>query len=75
MIACTLSFVAVTGIVRHLGSNLPAAESAFIRYAMGFVIMFPVFWRMRNNMPPREVWINGAIRGFVLCGWLPFCKP
>lgn len=65
MIVCTMSFVAVTGIVRYLGSNLPAAEAAFIRYAMGIFIMAPVFWRMRNKLPEKSVWKNGAIRGFA----------
>ena len=31
MLATTLAFVGVNGIVRHLGTDLPAAQSAFIR--------------------------------------------
>ena len=65
MIVSTLMFVSVTGIVRHLGSNLPAAESAFIRYAMGFLILLPVFWRMAKSPPPMSVVKNGALRGFA----------
>lgn len=65
MIVSTLMFVAVTGIVRYLGSGLPAAEAAFIRYAMGFLILLPVFIRMAKKMPSREVLKNGAIRGFA----------
>ncbi len=33
MLLTGLLFVAVTGIVRHLGTDLPAAQSAFIRFA------------------------------------------
>ena len=65
MIASTMMFVAVTGIVRYLGSGLPAAEAAFIRYAMGFLILLPVFLRMTKNMPSKDVLHNGAIRGFA----------
>ncbi|MEM6619637.1 MAG: EamA family transporter, partial [Pseudomonadota bacterium] len=36
-----LFFVCVTGIVRYLGSDIPAAQSAFIRYAIGLVLMAP----------------------------------
>jgi drug/metabolite transporter (DMT)-like permease len=42
MLATGLSFVAVTGIVRHLGTDLPAAESAFLRFAIGFLFLWPV---------------------------------
>ena len=65
MIVSTMMFVAVTGIVRYLGSGLPAAEAAFIRYAMGFLILLPVFLRMVKNMPSKDVLRNGAIRGFA----------
>ena len=65
MIVSTLMFVAVTGIVRYLGSGLPAAGAAFIRYAMGFIILLPIFLRMAKNMPSKEVLRNGAIRGFA----------
>ena len=65
MITSTLMFVAVTGIVRYIGSSLPAAESAFIRYAMGMIIIAPVLWRMVKSPPPAHLWRTGAIRGFV----------
>ena len=65
MIICTLSFVAVTGIVRYLGSGLPAAESAFIRYAFGFLILAPTFLRMAKSPPSAHVMKVSAIRGFA----------
>ena len=58
MIVSTMMFVSVTGIVRYLGSGLPAAESAFIRYAMGFLILLPVFIRMAKNMPSKRSWLS-----------------
>lgn len=64
MVVSTLMFVSVTGIVRHLGSDLPAAEAAFIRYAMGFLILTPIYLRMIKKRPPLADVRNGAIRGF-----------
>ena len=42
-----LLFVAVTGIVRHLGTDMSPVQAAFIRYAMGVVIMAPIILRVR----------------------------
>lgn len=39
-------FVSVTGIVRHLGSDMPAAQAAFIRYAFGTLLVLPVIYRL-----------------------------
>lgn len=42
MLASGLSFVGVNGIVRYLGTDLPAAQSAFLRFAFGVVLLLPV---------------------------------
>jgi len=42
MLASGLCFVAVTGIVRYLGTDLPTAQSAFIRFAFGGLFLLPV---------------------------------
>ncbi len=47
MVAGGLLFVAVTVLVRHLGSDMPAVEAAFIRYLVGVIILIPMIWRMR----------------------------
>ncbi len=47
MVAAGLLFVAVTIIVHHLGSDLPAVEATFIRYVFGLVLLIPVYKRMR----------------------------
>jgi drug/metabolite transporter (DMT)-like permease len=47
MVAGGLLFVAVTVLVRHLGSDMPAVEAAFIRYSIGLLMLLPVIWRMR----------------------------
>lgn len=55
MAAGGLLFVAVTVLVRHLGSDLPAVEAAFIRYLIGMVLLLPMIWRMqwRSIQPAR----------------------
>ncbi len=42
MLASGLCFVAVNGIVKYLGEGLPAAEAAFLRYALGLVFLLPM---------------------------------
>lgn len=46
-----LLFVAVTVIVRYLGSNLPAIEAAFIRYVIGLALILPLAFRARLQVP------------------------
>lgn len=41
MLASGLCFVGVTGIVRYLGTELPAVQSAFLRFAWGVVFLLP----------------------------------
>ena len=38
----SLFFVAVTGVVRHLGSDMNAFQAAFIRYLIGSLFFLPV---------------------------------
>lgn len=46
MLASGLCFVAVTGIVRYLGTDLPAAQSAFLRFGWGLVLLAPILPRL-----------------------------
>ena len=41
MLGSGLCFVGVTGVVRYLGTDLPAAQSAFLRFAWGAVFLLP----------------------------------
>ncbi|THD85854.1 DMT family transporter [Aliigemmobacter aestuarii] len=63
MLASGLSFVGVTGIVRYLGTDLPAAQSAFLRFAFGVVFLLPSLLPLigRGFAP-------GAMRLFTLRG-------
>ena len=52
MLGSGISFVGVTGIVRYLGTDLPAAQSAFVRFAWGVVILAPaLFGMLRSGVP------------------------
>jgi len=56
MVLTGLMFVAVTGIVRYLGSDLPSVEAAFIRYLFGLMFFVPFLLRLKLH----------ALRGRVL---------
>lgn len=73
MLASGLAFVLVTGIVRYLGTDLPAAQSAFVRYAWGVVLLSPVLWRMvRTGLPTgvaRVIVLRGTVHTFAVMLW------
>jgi len=61
MLVCGLCFVALTGIVRSIGTDLPAAQQGFLRFAFGVPLLVPALVRMaRVGLPA------GALR---LVGW------
>lgn len=55
MVLTTFMFVAVTGIVRYLGSDMPAIEAAFIRYCIGLAMITPMALRYWSGMPSKGV--------------------
>ncbi|MFV0473005.1 MAG: DMT family transporter [Pikeienuella sp.] len=65
MLASGLFFVTMTGIVRYLGSNLPTAETAFIRYLFGVLLVSPALIGMIRRRPAARVWGLCAGRGLV----------
>ncbi len=42
MVLTGLNFVAVVGIVKYIGSDIPAAQAAFLRYILGAVFVIPM---------------------------------
>ncbi|MEH6360958.1 MAG: DMT family transporter [Amylibacter sp.] len=60
-----LLFVLVIGIVRNIGSEVPAAEAAFIRYAIGLLIMAPFIRTAFTNGIKRKSLGIYAIRGLT----------
>ncbi len=65
MLITTVLFVGVTGIVRHLGSDMSAPQAAFIRYAFGILLMLPFLLRLKLHevITPR-IGLH-ALRGLV----------
>lgn len=65
MLATGLCFVGVTGIVRYLGTDLPAAQSAFVRFGWGVVFLLPSLWSLlRRGLPEGTLALFGW-RGVV----------
>ncbi len=73
MVAGGLLFVAVTVLVRHLGSDMPAVEAAFIRYLIGVIILIPMIWRMRwrglRGTSLRLYLFRGIVHGAAVMLW------
>ena len=68
MLVTGLLFVAVTGTVRHLGSDLPAVQAAFLRYVIGVGFMLPFLYRTLRVRPiPRRLGLH-VLRGIVHAG-------
>ena len=65
MLAGGLLFVAVTVLVRHLGSDMPAVEAAFIRYLIGVILLLPMIWRLRWRLIGRQRYGLFALRGLL----------
>jgi drug/metabolite transporter (DMT)-like permease len=65
MLLTTLLFVCVTGIVRYLGSDIPAAEAAFIRYAIGLALVLPALRPLLRQWPRAALMRRFALRGVV----------
>ncbi len=64
MLVSGLCFVAVTGLVKHVGSSLPSSQTAFLRFLLGLVFLLPTFAQFKDiNLGPRALGIFG-LRGF-----------
>ncbi len=65
MLLTGLLFVCVTGIVRYLGSDMPATEAAFIRYVIGLAIVLPMMRPLLHRPPRPELLRLYALRGVL----------
>ena len=65
MIITGICFLGVTALVKFMGTRIPAAESAFLRYALGLVLLLPMLKDFSQNLPNRKLSILFAARGFV----------
>lgn len=73
MLATGLSFVAVTGTVRSLGTALPSVEAAFLRFVIGLIFLAPALVAvLRAGLPegtPRLILGRGALHVIAVTLW------
>ncbi|KMK67801.1 DMT family transporter [Puniceibacterium sp. IMCC21224] len=65
MVVTGLCFVMVTALVKSLGSDMPAAESAFLRYFLGLVFLLPVWRQLTALRLTRWQWALFGLRGVL----------
>ncbi|PWE28213.1 DMT family transporter [Pararhodobacter marinus] len=65
MLGAGLCFVALTAGVKVLGGTIPAAQSAFLRYALGLIFVLPAIGTLRRISLPSRVWWAFGWRGVV----------
>jgi len=63
MIVTGLCFVAVTASVKMVGTEVPAGQSAFLRYALGLVFLIPMWPAVRAATLDRKTWGLFGLRG------------
>ena len=64
MVVSGFCFVGVYAIVKFLGTEVPPAQSAFLRYLLGLVFIIPVLKEFFQTKFTREEYVLFAIRGF-----------
>ena len=70
MVVTTLLFAIVTGIVRYIGSDIPAPVAAFVRYIISTIFFIPLIVKMffleRDKSNKSVYWARGLAHGFGL---------
>lgn len=73
MLASGLAFVGVTGVVRYLGTDLPTAQSAFLRFLWGVVFLLPsLIALVRGGLAPGFLKLalgRGAVHTLAVLCW------
>ncbi len=65
MLLSGLLFVAVTVIVRHLGTDLPSVQAAFIRYVFGLLFLVPMILKFPWTQLHRNILALYSLRGLA----------
>ncbi|HEY0214388.1 MAG TPA: DMT family transporter [Paenirhodobacter sp.] len=63
MLATTLSFVGVNIIVHSIGTSIPTAQNAFLRFAWGWLFLAPAILTLARRRFPVRVWGLFGLRG------------
>ena len=73
MVFTGLMFVAVTAVVKHIGSDAPAAQAAFLRYVLGLVFLLPMIKPiLAAHLTGRQkklFWARGAMHTLAVILW------
>ncbi len=73
MILTGLMFVGVTAVVKHVGSDVPAAQAAFLRYVLGLVFLLPMIKPILSaHLTTRQkklFWTRGAVHTLAVILW------
>jgi drug/metabolite transporter (DMT)-like permease len=73
MLVTGLAFVAVSGIVKYVGTDIPAPQAAFLRFVFGVVFLAPALWALRGVRFPaptwRLFWLRGAMHVAAVFFW------
>ena len=65
MIVTGLCFVALTGLVKHLGDALPAVQTGFLRYFLGLIFVLPMLRAVLRQRPGLTELRFFGLRGVV----------
>ncbi len=65
MLVTGFCFIAVTALVKYMGPRLPAAESAFLRYAIGLVFVAPAILALRHEPITKRQHVLFGVRGIL----------
>lgn len=65
MLSAGLCFVAFTALVKSMGTGIPAAQAAFVRYALGLVFVLPALGALRRAALTRGDLALFGLRGFA----------
>ncbi|MEL6565898.1 MAG: DMT family transporter [Pseudomonadota bacterium] len=69
MLVTGFCFVAVTALVKIMGTRVPPAEAAFLRYVLGLVFLLPMLPALRAaRVTPRQWGLFGARGAFHAIG-------
>lgn len=63
MLITGIFFILVTALVKYMGPRLPAAEAAFLRYALGLVFLLPALGSLRATRLSTRQWSLFGLRG------------
>ncbi|MBE3638990.1 DMT family transporter [Mangrovicoccus algicola] len=68
-----LAFVCFIAAMKSVGSALPVAEGAFLRFAFGLVFLLPLAGQIRAHWPRgrdlRLFLLRGAVHSVAICAW------